>query len=279
VNERMNPITSGAIYDPVPGYSKHLNLPPEQQTTARDLALDVLAHKDFEEVFARYFLSLVFEPGQAVWGFRFLLKLMEREAGDVSEAELRQISIAVILHAAYHLFEAQGRRYRWFYNVAATLRGQLAEALVKIAKDYKNDQAALKQLTAQTTKEIELFIKGYTDQTRQTGPFAGCDFCQAQCLYRWQVATLVTNKTLRNEFTKAIQNTKDDQVMWAQLARNAQHAAERLLTTGDKAGQEAVAICYAAQMSAQIDFATTTQKKLVKNVQTVLAKPTATPKK
>lgn len=279
VHTAMQAVTGGEMYDAVPGYSRHLALPPERLTQVRDMALDVMTHPEFHEHFACYFLSLVLEPEQAVLGYNQLLQFIRRVCGKLSAEVERQTATALLLHTLDQMFDRRGRHYRWLYNVTGTLRQQATEALVKVAGGYENRQEVIATLSTQTARDLAQFVAGYAKQMETNGPFAGCMYCPRRCFYRWEVATLLPDRALARDFTQAIRGTRNDQQMWALLAASTRTAAARLLTTHNTAHIQEVAVCYASQMSARLDFSNVSQKKLVKNIQQVLANPPAKTKK
>lgn len=272
IADLMRPVRSSAIYDPAPGYSQYLQLTPDQLPQVRDLVQLVLGHAEFPEQFARYFLSLLVQPRQAVFGFNQLVKFIRRAAGSFKPQLEKQVLTAFFLHALENLFEARGRRYRWLYNVSGRLRDQLTGPLVYIAQNFENNSEALERLAHQVEADLPPFIAGYQQQTRVNAPFVGCTYCTAQCLYRWDVTPLLHDKTLERDFVRAIQNNQDDQVMWQQLARVAQAVAQRVLSVKDEQHLKGLAVCFTAQMTAGLGFSSHSQQKAAQNVKNVKVK-------
>jgi hypothetical protein len=270
VAARMKMARGANVYDPVPGYSQYLKLSPESLTQVRDLAQQVLIHPEFPEQFARYFLSLVLQPKQAVYGYNPFLLFVRRAAGSMKAAQERHVCAAVLLHAVDRLLEERGRRYRWFYNVSETLNNQLIGPLTQVAQKFEPKPDVTDQMGAQAETTLQPFIEGYRAQTKATAPFVGCHDCPAKCLYRWDVAFLVRDMVLERDFVSAIQNTKDDQVMWLQLANVSREAAKRLQTIKSDQESLGVALCFSAQMTASLGFSVNSQRKLSQNVKSVL---------
>jgi len=267
----MATVCSGPGYEPVPGYSKNLKLSAEQLTMVHDLAQDVLEHQEFTEQFSRYFLSLVMQPEQAVYAFHQLQDYIERIVGKIKLE--KEVTVAVLLQALDGLFGERGRHYRWFYNVSVTLRDQLAVPLIQIAQRYQNKRQVLGQLVAQTRPALDSFVAAYKDQTgfkHRPGPYAGCIQCGERCLYRWDIAPLLRDKTLERDFVRAIQNTQDDQAMWQGLANVSRVASGRVLAVSDEVLKSAPAICFVTQLTAGLGFSALSQRKAVQNVKKLM---------
>ncbi len=261
------------VYDPVPGYSQHLKLSPERLTEARDLAQLVLSHPDFPEKFSRYFISLVAQPSQAVYGYAELLQIIRRATGGTKPQVERNVATALVLHALDRLFEERGRRYRWLYNVSSTLRDQLSGLLVQIVQKYENKKEVLDPLAAAAEADFQPFIQGYRQKTEVAAPFEGCVFCMKKCLYRWELAPVLQDRAIERDFVRTIQNTKDDQLMWKNLTQIAQGVAERLLSVPNPAHGRGLAICFAAQIVSTLGFSARSQVKTVQNIARLLDRP------
>ena len=263
------------LYDPAPGYSQYIaRVDGRFEPTLRDRALDVLHHPDFPRTWTRYFLSALLEPVQAVRGYPALLQLQRGVTGGLKPNDERQTMLALLLHAAAGHFEARGRVYGWFYNVAEHLRAQFVAAVAQVIQSFENDQEMLARLTGAVEPPLRAFAEAYRQQvTREAGPFAGCAFCPRRCLYRHEVALVAADRVLERDFVATIRETQDDQTMWQQLARLCAGAAAQLVAMDDATVAREVALCYAAQMGARLDFSSANQRKLVKNVRRILTSP------
>ena len=274
VRGAMQRFCSQPLYDPLPGYSQHIQVhqPGDGRADSeiRDMALAVINHSEFAERFSRYFLSLIEEPRQAVYGYHDLVQLTERVVKPKPDQE-KLVALYVMLHALTDLLEDRGRRCGWFYNTVETLCRDLAAILCDIVRGFENRQEVLDALVARHSTGLQTFSQGYKQLcAKAPTPYAGCAFCQAKCLYRYQVARLVKDKALERDFVGAIQNTADDHEMWARLAGLCQEAAERAIQVENEVATKAVAVCYAAQMGSALDFSSASQRKMVKSVQNVL---------
>ena len=274
VRGAMQQFCSQPLYDPLPGYSQHIQVHQPSDGRAdsevRDMALAVINHSEFAERFSRYFLSLIEEPRQAVYGYHDLVQLTERVVKPKPDQE-KLVALYVMLQALTDLLEDRGRRYGWFYNTVETLCRDLAAILCDIVRGFENRQEVLDALVARHSTGLQTFSQGYRQLcAKAPTPYAGCAFCQAKCLYRYEVARLVKDKALERDFVGAIQNTADDHEMWARLAGVCQEAAERAIQVENEVATKAVAVCYAAQMGPALDFSSASQRKMVKSVQNVL---------
>ena len=260
------------LYDPVPGYSQYIaRVDGRFDPVVRDQALEVMRHSDFRRVWARYFLSALLDPAQAVRGYRDLLQLQRGIIGGLKPDAERQTMLALLLHAAANHFEARGRAYGWFYNVTGHLRAQFVAAVAGVVQDFENDQEVLSRLAGAVEPQLRAFAGAYRQQvTRDAGPFTGCAFCARRCLYRHAVALLAADHVLERNFVTTIRETRDDQAMWRKVARLCQSAAGQLVAVDDGAVVQEIALCYATQMGARLDFSSVHQRKLVKNVRQIL---------
>jgi hypothetical protein len=259
------------FYDPAPGYSQYVaRVDGRFDPAVRDRAFDILRHHDFRRTWARYFLSALVAPSQAVRGYAALLQLQRGVTGGLKPDDERQVMLALLLHAAADHFEARGRAYCWFYNVTEHLRAQFVAAVVQVVRGFENDQAVLARLTGAVEPPLRAFAEAYRQQVaREAGPFAGCVFCASRCLYRHEVSLVAAGRTLERDFVATIRETREDQTMWRQLARLCEGAATQLVAVTDAKVAQEVALCYATQMGARLDFSSANQCKLVKNVRSI----------
>lgn len=274
VRGAMQQFCSQPLYDPLPGYSQHIQTHQpgdgRADSEVRDMALAVINHSEFAERFSRYFLSLIEEPRQAVYGYHDLAKLAEQVVKPKPDQE-KLVALYVMLQALNDLLEDRGHRYGWFYNTVETLRRDLAAILCDIVRSFENRQEVLDALVARHTAGLQTFSQAYRQLCSKAPiPYAGCAFCQSKCLYRYEVAQLVKDKALERDFVGAIQNTADDQEMWVRLVEVCREAAERTIRVENEAVTNAVAVCYAAQMGPALDFGSASQRKVVKSVRDVL---------
>jgi hypothetical protein len=186
---------------------------------------------------------------------------------------MQSVLVASLLYAIHHILEDRGRHYRWLYNVSSTLFDQLIDPLIKLVKQYENKAEVVQRLISAIPGRSQTFHRSVPRPYQaKLGPLAGCTDCRVACLYRWDVHSLLTDKTLEREFVNAIQSPKDDQAMWQQMSRVAQNAAGRLLNGNVSPHDTGVAICFAAQMTARLNFSANTQRKATHNIRIVLEK-------
>jgi hypothetical protein len=238
----------------------------------RDYALNMMAVADFEATLNWYFCSLIAQPRLAVYGYNELLKVMQRASQPPLPQERQAARVWCVVQAIHALFDDRGRRYRWFYNVVHEMGSQLVAAVADITARFDNQTAVLDALVAKHSPAIEQFRRRYQRNVgRAAPPYAGCVFCQARCLYRFEVEPVVTGRGLQNEFVSTIQESDNDDAMWSKLARTAQEAAHTVISEQTtEVAQRAVAVCVAAQMGPALGFAALSQRKMVRNVRTVL---------
>ena len=249
------------------------HVPAELRTSdVRDYVLGMMAVPDFAATFSRYFLSLVASPRLAVYCYNDLRRVTERAPQPRVKKEISAAAVWLMTRAMSGLLDDRGRRYRWFYHVVQEMTVALAESLADIATGFDNKSAVLEALATKHTPAIDRFRQRYLRLVeRAPKPYAGCDFCMAQCRYHFEVSPFVADKSLQREFVAVIQKTDNDDAMWSQLAGVARDAAKQVIS--EQAGKVAfngVAICVATQMGPHLGFASASQRKMVKNVRTVL---------
>jgi len=185
--------------------------------------------------------------------------------------EEKAVALYTALYAVNDLLETRGRQHGWFYNTVETLREQLMAALSSVVQGFENDQAVLERLAAQNATQIEQFATAYKSLCGKAPvPYAGCAPCKAKCLYRYEVQRLVADKSLERDFVGAIRDTADDDEMWGRLADACLEAARTAIAVGDETSVKQVALCYTAQMGPTLGFSSSSQRKMVRNVQDVL---------
>lgn len=270
----MQPHCGGEVYSPTPGFARHLgHLTNDEIPQYRDLAREIAESADFAQVFSRYLLSLILEPRQAVEGLRELRALVQRKTSGLPGTVQQPVLILLLLNAVQAALEHRGRHYPWLYNVSSSLFTQLIDPLVAIICQYENKADVIQRLAVEADTALRSFIDGYTDRTkRRPGPLPGCAACHLPCLYHWDVFPFVQDKALEREFVRAIQAPKDDQAMWQQMAKVAKNAAGRACAARSQAHQLGVAVCYTAQVTARLDFSSSTQQKATRSVRVVLEK-------
>jgi len=275
VRGAMQQFCSQPVYEPLPGYAQTIQglLPPDGSGSSdvRDLALAVLGAGDFDELFARYFLSLIEEPRQAIDGYSAVAKFTEQIIKPRPD-QVKPVALYIMLQAVARFLDDRGRRYGWLYNVVETLRRELVAILADVISNFENRREVWDNLAQQHAAGLAAFAGQYRQLCAKAPiPHAGCAFCASRCLYRYEVAPLAGDKALARDFVETIRNTRNDDAMWRGLARICWDAAGRALHGVSKpAAVNGVATCLAAQMSAAQGLSTASQQKLVKNVKLAL---------
>jgi hypothetical protein len=275
VRQAMAAVLGAPMYDPWRGLGRFLSvLGPvagdPHDSRLRDLGLDMVAHDQFLERFRRYTLSLLEDPRQAVYGLMELLQLVRQIK--LRADEEKPVLLRVLFAGLDEWFDNRGRQYGWYYNVVEALRDDLAAVLADVVARYDNQQTVLDALAAEAATRLAGFIASYHQQcARNVGPFVGCIYCAARCVYRYDVAPFIADKALQREFMAIVQSVKDDQEMWQQLADASRQVAERLLIGASPDALRNVALCNTAQMGPALGFSTASQRKLAKNVREMLA--------
>ena len=238
----------------------------------RDDALAVMRHLEFRERFARYIHSLLAEPKTTVQAYADLKRLIGQSVRVKTVDEERRVAQCVFTEAIAYWFEEKGRQYNWFYNATDSARQQLEQIALQVAAGFENQAEAMAKLAAAIEPAAFKFQQSYRDLcSKAPVPFEGCYVCQSRCLYRYDVVPFVQDVSLHREFVSTIQNAKSDDVMWSQLAACACQVGDRLIATNDPKDASGPAICYVAQMGPFLHFNRATQRKLVKNIHTVIS--------
>lgn len=269
IKNQMSSLIAGKLYDPVPDWSRYLPADLARDSEIRDMALLIVSHPEFSERFNRYFLSLVVDAEQAVKQYWPTLRHFQRQQFPrLKEEEGREtaVAIATMIYATHRLFQKRGAQYGFTYDVSENLRRTLLAVLADVAQN--TDQGKLDELAARHRPALQKFQTMYRHwwRVKGPGPFAGCLACRAKCLYRHEVYPLTRDQALERNFTKAIQDTSSDAVMWQKLAQMTLDAARRVIPKElEQAGKE-TAVCYAAQMGVTLEFSRDSQVKLTQNV-------------
>jgi hypothetical protein len=282
VRGAMQEFCNQPVYEPLLGYNQYIQslLPADGRgnSDVRDLALAVLLADEFAAMFSRYFLSLVLEPLQGVYGYNALVKLAEQVVKPRPDQQ-KPVALYVMLQAVTDLLDDKGRRYNWLYNVVETLRRDLTTTLADVVATFVNRQDAIDALAGRHGPALGIFAKQYRQLCSKAPiPYAGCAFCSDQCLYRYEIAPLAHDKALIREFGETIRTVKSDDAMWHGLASLSQEAAMRAVQADPPmpvptAAVAAVAVCFAAQMAVALELSSASQRKLVKNIKEILSQP------
>lgn len=273
VAQAMQDAIQSTLYEPAPGYGRYIARSLGYfDPSLWNVASRVMRHADFQQTWARYFFSVALKPHPVTEGYAALLHVQRGVTGGLGLDVERQTMLALALIGANRYFDVRGRAYDWLYPVVEELREQFVAIAVEVIQGFENDQAALAHLAQTLIPRAEAFGQTYTRHiAREVGPFAGCAFCANRCLYRYEVATLLGDKTVERDFSRVIQETQDDQAMWRQLAQLVQSDIVHILPVGayPEVVREA-ALCYAIQIGSKINIGHTQQHRLVKNLRDAL---------
>lgn len=263
-----------AIYQPRPGCERCglWKSQPARCATIRSLALTVQSSHGFIATYRRYALSLAEEPVRAVHGYPEVLQQIKQIVRPADEQELRDIAVCALVHCSAEQIEQQGAHYAMQYPDIAGAHAMLLSVLVPVARNFQNDHAALASLRQHTEPKARALGQRMIALTTQaTGPFAGCVFCQARCRYGFELAPLARDAALQRDVLDALRTTPDEEQMWARIAQICQEAASLALDVGAPQPALAAALCFAAQVGAELKFSSESQRKLAKKVRGKIA--------
>ncbi len=249
---------------------------PVFDSSIHDDAVRVMAQADFREAFARYVYSLLAAPEMAINGYPEWKQQIRRAVNIKESSPAEQMLARCVMTLAIEAwFADKGRRYNWLYNVTDTMRQQIEAIVLQVIAEIANDAKAVKKLNDALMPRIAQFQRSYREQCRKVPtPFVGCEACKAKCLYRYDIEPLADDAANQREFNDAIQNAKDDNDLWNRVTTHALEIGERLVHTGNAKDSHHAALCYVTQMGARLSFSHTSQRKIVKNVNTILATKT-----
>lgn len=267
VAQAMRSLIQRPLYDPTPGYSRWL---PAGRLGARcqEIVSNVLAQPTFEEQVAGYVLSLLVEPTSAVRGYHRLRTALLPVVAGLTADQAKAVTIAVLLRALDRLFTRRGGQYGWSYPDALALRDGLMAPLVETVQGFQNNTPILDALARKVAPALAQWQAAYTRQAQvKRGPFAGCDFCQARCLYRFDVAATARHQALRQAFTEAIRQASDDAALWSELRHLGQSIAQQLAPDAPAPNSHGVALCVLVSIAHAEGLSASSQQRIASHVQ------------
>ncbi len=178
--------------------------------TYRNQAQKIVEHSEFQEVLARYVLSVIVVPQSLFAEFYSLVQIVHKQAGKVNVGELLK---AVLTYGIDWFFEVRGQQVAASYAEIVELKQKFASIL------FQDVLPRYKQSTGEPqfplSENLRAFQACYLQVFRcESYPFVGCQsVCpDGGCLDRYNAFSLSTEATLHRRFTNAIQNSPFDKL-------------------------------------------------------------------
>ncbi|EFH84192.1 ATP-binding protein [Ktedonobacter racemifer] len=158
---------------------------------------------------ANLLLRLVVQPEGVMTALLRFTESIETEMAYLSTEQQDELLRMVLVQGCAQLIQTRGARFGWPYPLTEELRTALTYGLAHMSYTYQmanaegtsHTEESLQQLQAmfeQAGEYLERFISRYSQLSqRRHGPFNGCVHCQAKCLYRSDVNTLLTPKDMQ----------------------------------------------------------------------------------
>lgn len=265
--QAMRPLVQRPLYDLAPGYSRWL-AGGRLDARLQEVVRHVLAQPMWEEHLAAYFLALLAEPTAAVRGYHRLWATSLQATPRLTADEGQSVRVAVLVCALDRLFTRRVAQYGWSYPDALALRDALLAPLVNIARGFQNSTPVLEALTRQAAPALAHWQAAYTRQAQvRKGPFPGCDFCQARCLYRFDVAAARRDERARRAFTDAIRQAPDDAALWGELQHLGQSIAQQLAPDAPEANTRGIALCALVSIAHAEGLSVPSQQRIARQLQ------------
>jgi hypothetical protein len=234
----------------------------------------VMQHPDFRERWTRFIYALLADASLGLQGYADLRGLIGQAVRVRSAEDEKQIARCLMTEALLEWFEEKGRAYNWFYNAADTLRQSLQVVVDKMIDGFENKADVLNQLASALQADLTTFQHGYRELCRKAPvPYEGCFIvCRAElrCLYRYDIERLVQDKTVRHDAVTVIQTAKSDDEMWRALADLARTVSRRIVPEKNATDALGATLCFSAQIGPQLALSREGQRKLARNVKTVV---------
>jgi hypothetical protein len=239
---------------------------------ARDDAVAVTEHPDFHERWTRFVFTLLGDAdARAYADVRGLIGQAVRVK---TPDEEKQIARALIVEATRAWLDEKGRRYNWLYNVTENLRQQFEAIALQIVDGFENKADALAQLATVIQPALVTFQRGYREWCAKAPvPYDGCFIvCKndLRCLYRYDVLPLAQDSGFNRDARHAIQSTSSDDMLWRNLAEIARTAGNTIAPPSNARDATGAALCFIAQVAAQIELSRESQRKLAREVKAII---------
>jgi hypothetical protein len=241
VEARLMPLTGSPQYQ-------------EQLRQYGRIARQVEDDPEFAELLARYIVSAVTYAPTLQEAFpqlvQFIYKFCKNntDAGGVSFV----LSQAI---AAY--FELRGQQYGWTYEEMEQIEKRFQNLVLKVALEQGLQGISERQSVESEQPSIQAFQEQHRRLCQLTVyPFAGCErVCpNKNCLYRYNVQTLLADRRLHNNFTAALADFSGDE-MWRK-AYEVCRVVERRVGLKSLSPEEIqkIALCFVIQKSDSMPY-------------------------
>jgi hypothetical protein len=262
------------VYKPRPGCERCglWKSNPGRCALIRDLAQTVGETPIYLETYRRYVLSLSEEPAQAVRSYPALAQAVKRAIQPADLEEQREVTLCAVVHSSAEQMEQYGSGYAMPYDALGAVHDTLLAAFAPVVRNFQNDLALLASIEQHIAPAAQRFGELMRKLTaRQSGPFAGCVFCQAKCRFGLELRPVARDPVFQEDVTYAIGHSPDAAAMGEELAGIALKAGAVAIETGDPRLAYAAAICFTAQAGAAFAYREESQRKLVRMVRETLA--------
>jgi DNA helicase HerA-like ATPase len=158
--------------------------------------------------------------GRSVYVRETLLKLLEDirrdyvvNPGNLAPNQIQLVVQMTIVFGVARIILQRGSARGWHFSKREKLQENLTHGLLKLYKTKELSQAAV---------YLDRFARNYTNSLeREDGPYSGCKYCRAVCLYQEEVRNLLTKMDVHyiREALADPKFNKSDPVSYEQLAR------------------------------------------------------------
>jgi hypothetical protein len=183
---------------------------PASATGGPDPSLYHAANKILDSMKSRWLwsnilLRFVTYPGNVLDALLHFSEQIEKDMSYLAAEKHETVFTMTIIRGAAELLQQRGAQFGWTYAEVEELRLLLTHGLVTYMRIF----SALNQMADASVDELQQkdedlkaiekqlikFAKNYTRvMQRERGPFVGCKYCIARCLYRIDTMNLLTEK-------------------------------------------------------------------------------------
>ncbi|GHO42789.1 ATP-binding protein [Ktedonospora formicarum] len=173
--------------------------------TLYQAATKLLDTEQSQWLLANAMLCLVSNPAKTLEVLLQFAERIEAEMAYFSQPQQDVLLRMILVLGCAQTVQARGAQLGWPYPLTEELRVHLTHGLVGLVyaqqiADSQDDQrtadervAQIQDILTKAETHIDQFVKQYVELSeRRQGPFRGCVNCQARCLYRHDVRTLLT---------------------------------------------------------------------------------------
>jgi len=184
-----------------------------------DLAQEIAEKEEIQKVFSYYLLSVLEEPKCIVDELKKVLIQIDRHRpGLIKDDDMTR---SILIHGISHHLKILGNLYGWSFGGIDKLTRLLIPIILDVFIVIHTSEGN-SPISIHNYEQLKIYKQEYIKLCeRQFDPFPFCkDICDKEpksCLYRYHTKALIDDDNLDFYFIKSLNNSKNDEIMIANL--------------------------------------------------------------